>query len=1034
MPCLSAPAIPVRIIDGIIGTTERLTHQPTTTHHKKRRGANGIFDTIFSIGHFHHLLLDHRPLTAFLPPSHSPHHKTTTVATMLLLSLLLLLPSLAQAFVLPTHRNHPSIISIQRPSSSSASTTTRLSVLQDYNNNHNNNLDDIDMDRWINSLMDQLQDFSRHQLQSELRLVDDTYDDYSNHHSTSSRQRDLTREELVYRILKARLQMAAAAEQRLEDNFHNSNDIDHHWPHHEHSHHHHEEEEPVLYSSASSSSSSSRKDDDSLEEPEIGSVQVDDDDVRDIMNAVDDANRRDNNSRSPPSTPTSTEHWSTAYYTNKKGSNSRAAVSLNDYDDSRRERHAYFQQQQNRGSQQQQQTFNNRFGAPGGHTTNNANYNNNNNNADHSASGNTNAGSGRQLYNKSNNNNNNNVDNSKSNQRGTNNNAGAGWHEPQKRKSSSFFASTNHFVIGEEDEENMIMENDDGMMGESPPVSFGNTGKSTFPDRSFDLLDSPPTTTSPSSSTDNYDNNTNKGPQRSRYTPGSHPHLTSHQSSTSSVHGRRSLFVDHVDSSTTSSPQRSRRRAPVILELPMTMQNGVPTVQLGWQTTTKSPSSTTTKLTTFVIDTGRYRSAVPAGGNHHQNDLVVRRPLTNPNDRTQQLGPRGAAATPRQLQSANENDDIDDDEEEMPVDATSFLMMLPSGDDDATKKRHDNDIRSTPFVLSSATDDASNVASPPNDGDSNSNPWLLPEPPVEAAAAATPQGVPLAGFITDRGVFFAASVDNDDDIFMADALDADEQMLQQPHGCLGMDILSSFDFVEFDFDREIMRLVAGRTATNDHDEFSILAESALTALPLLTGEDMDEELYTLPLRVDGRGPANLLISTSLPTTIMTWKGVNDGLGLSVHSHEISDIEGTFSLYSTVASHLTHYLTVSRKLELGNGRRTIASLMNQHDFDPSAPAILPSLPGLTGGVVGMTIPVGQFPTNIGHNEHLNRAFERKRTGGIIGMDVLSKCSVLRLSSDHRHGGLSQVQMLGRGRRPPQGPSSQLQRGGGGFLRP
>ena len=369
------------------------------------------------------------------------------------------------------------------------------------------------------------------------------------------------------------------------------------------------------------------------------------------------------------------------------------------------------------------------------------------------------------------------------------------------------------------------------------------------------------------------------------------------------------------------------------IELPMSMHHGVPVVSLHMQRNGSFESAPTE----FVIDTARHTSAI-SGGNMQHLHLAMSSDASN-----------GVISKLKPV--------LDDKE-------TRFLLSSGDVDDDSSS-----------IKLSSGKTDPSEPLSTTNGTPAN-----------KSSNNMVDKSMSVDGFWTSNGVFFDAPVE-------MEVLEQEEKILPSHHGFLGMDVLCTFDSVEFDFDHDVLRLYTGDSPNLQF----VMTEAALQ--PLSLNAELPD-LYTLPLRVDGKGPANMLISTALSSTVMTWKGVNESLGLSRHSNEISDIESTFSPHSTVASHFTHHLSVSRKLDLGTGKRLIR--MSDPILDTSS-----SLPGLPH-MAGLNIPVGQFPTNIGQNEVLNQAFERKRTGGIIGMDVLSRCSVLRLAMDRS----MEVQMFSR----------------------
>jgi hypothetical protein len=165
------------------------------------------------------------------------------------------------------------------------------------------------------------------------------------------------------------------------------------------------------------------------------------------------------------------------------------------------------------------------------------------------------------------------------------------------------------------------------------------------------------------------------------------------------------------------------------------------------------------------------------------------------------------------------------------------------------------------------------------------------------------------------------------------------------------------------------------------------------------------DLATLGVRVDGRGPVKMLFSTATTDSLLTWKGA-DALGLSRHSNEMTEIaNGGGDLNATatgnVATHFTHRVKIFDRVELGGNKQLYAgSAVADSMISSPASASAMQVRRMGGGgsgidCRGMLVDVGSFPIITGQSQ-LRSAFERKNVGGILGMDILSRCSVLRIS--------------------------------------
>ena len=140
-------------------------------------------------------------------------------------------------------------------------------------------------------------------------------------------------------------------------------------------------------------------------------------------------------------------------------------------------------------------------------------------------------------------------------------------------------------------------------------------------------------------------------------------------------------------------------------------------------------------------------------------------------------------------------------------------------------------------------------------------------------------------------------------------------------------------------------------------------------------------IFAVPVYLGGRGPVDLLVDTGASCTLLSWKGVGD-LGLSATSSAVKPLTTRMGAMGSdnVALELTHRLHVSSKLQLGS---------------TTAPEEGLSLAGESR----LPIDVGRIP--------ILESLASQGVGGILGVDVLMRCSAVRFSC---RGSSPQVALL------------------------
>jgi Aspartyl protease len=178
-------------------------------------------------------------------------------------------------------------------------------------------------------------------------------------------------------------------------------------------------------------------------------------------------------------------------------------------------------------------------------------------------------------------------------------------------------------------------------------------------------------------------------------------------------------------------------------------------------------------------------------------------------------------------------------------------------------------------------------------------------------------------------------------------------------GIIGLTFFNQFAAMELDFLEGMVLFYKDQDAIPGHSEKVVVADTAMQLVGSLG-------IYTVPVYFGGRGPVIMLVDTGASCTLLNWKGVAD-LGLDrATSPQIARIPiPTGAMGSeNVAISLTHRLHVSSTLQLGDRSSKGIQLESR-----------------------LAIDIGDIPI-----------FDALPTvGGVLGMDALTKCDVLRIST-------------------------------------
>ena len=194
-----------------------------------------------------------------------------------------------------------------------------------------------------------------------------------------------------------------------------------------------------------------------------------------------------------------------------------------------------------------------------------------------------------------------------------------------------------------------------------------------------------------------------------------------------------------------------------------------------------------------------------------------------------------------------------------------------------------------------------------------------------------------------------------------------EVIPQSVDGIIGLSFLGQFETVQFDYRTEQLQLYKEKAAAVE-DNLQPVASGSLNMLGSMG-------VYTVNVYVGERGPVSMIVDTGGSNTFLSWKGLRD-LGLTAQSkgvYRIPDAAGAMG-NTGQAFALTHRIFVSSQLHLGQ--------------PPGS-----DLAGLSlAGNARLGIDIGDIP--------LLQNLASQNVGGILGLDVFTRCAAIRLSLQGR----------------------------------
>lgn len=178
-------------------------------------------------------------------------------------------------------------------------------------------------------------------------------------------------------------------------------------------------------------------------------------------------------------------------------------------------------------------------------------------------------------------------------------------------------------------------------------------------------------------------------------------------------------------------------------------------------------------------------------------------------------------------------------------------------------------------------------------------------------------------------------------------------------GIIGISFLNRFECVEMDF-RQGKVTFFREGPPPKQDDLQTVAE---TEMKLISGLG----IYSVNVYIGGRGPVEMIFDTGASASFLSWKGIQD-LGLSRNSNFVQPLTTRMGAMGSdsMAIQLTHRINISSKIDVGKSG---------------------SYPGiLLGNGRRLSMDIGDIP--------LLQSLEKQGVGGILGIDALARCAVLR----------------------------------------
>ena len=192
-------------------------------------------------------------------------------------------------------------------------------------------------------------------------------------------------------------------------------------------------------------------------------------------------------------------------------------------------------------------------------------------------------------------------------------------------------------------------------------------------------------------------------------------------------------------------------------------------------------------------------------------------------------------------------------------------------------------------------------------------------------------------------------------------------------GIIGLSFLGQYACTEIDLERSQMNLYkTDFRPPYDESDLEVVAEGELS--PTRLGIWTVDTAFDIGTGKPGK-PIKMLVDTGSTSTILNWRGLEQGLGMSRTSPEVRPQAATGAIGSdNVAMSLTHRIEVDQPVRFGTPRGRSPPRYN-----------------------GLAVGDGQPPlaVDIGEIAILDTQLAAENVGGILGMNVLSRASMIRM---------------------------------------
>ncbi len=191
-------------------------------------------------------------------------------------------------------------------------------------------------------------------------------------------------------------------------------------------------------------------------------------------------------------------------------------------------------------------------------------------------------------------------------------------------------------------------------------------------------------------------------------------------------------------------------------------------------------------------------------------------------------------------------------------------------------------------------------------------------------------------------------------------------------GIIGLSFLNNYACTEIDLDRwEVAFYKTDYRPPFDENDLEVVAEGEMS--PTRLGIWTVDTTFNVGGGQQGK-PIKMLVDTGATTTILSWKGLQDGLGLSRTSPHVTPQESMGGMgLGNMAMSYTHKIEVDSPIVFGRQRGQSAPTYDGLSLEKGQTA---------------TIDIGEVPI-------IDMQLAADNVAGILGMNILSQASMIRM---------------------------------------